>query len=49
MSDDTSEMRIRPLDELDIDDIVAVELEASRREPYRRLSRLFHVLGRRSG
>ncbi|HEX6257307.1 MAG TPA: methyltransferase [Euzebyales bacterium] len=33
----------------DIDDIVAVELEASRREPYRRLSRLFHVLGRRSG
>jgi len=24
-----------------------VELEASRRDPYRRLSRLFHLLGRR--
>jgi hypothetical protein len=27
--------------------VFAVELEASRRDPYRRLSRLFHLLGRR--
>ncbi len=28
--------------------VLAVELEASRRDPYRRLSRLFHLLGRRA-
>jgi SAM-dependent methyltransferase len=28
-------------------DVLAVELEASRRDPYRQLSRLFHYLGRR--
>jgi SAM-dependent methyltransferase len=28
--------------------VLAVELEASRRDPYRRLSRLFHLVGRRS-
>jgi len=34
--------------ELGADDIVfAVEYEASRRDPYRQLSRLFHLLGRR--
>jgi S-adenosylmethionine-dependent methyltransferase len=33
----------------DVDDLLAVELEASRRDPYRQLSRLFHVVGRRSG
>jgi S-adenosylmethionine-dependent methyltransferase len=27
------------------DDVLAVELEASRRDPYRQLSRLFHLLG----
>ena len=27
--------------------VLAVELEASRRDPYRRLSRLFHLVGRR--
>jgi hypothetical protein len=27
--------------------IAAVELEASRRDPYRRLSRVFHLVGRR--
>ena len=27
--------------------VLAVELEASRRDPYRQLSRLFHLLGRR--
>lgn len=31
----------------DVDDVLAVELEASRRDPYRRLSRLFHLLGRK--
>lgn len=29
------------------DDVLAVELEASRRDPYRQLSRLFHYVGRR--
>jgi SAM-dependent methyltransferase len=28
-------------------DVLAVELEASRRDPYRQLSRLFHLVGRR--
>ena len=27
--------------------VLAVELEASRRDPYRQMSRLFHLLGRR--
>ena len=31
----------------DEDLVIRVELEASRREPYRQLSRLFHLLGRR--
>jgi S-adenosylmethionine-dependent methyltransferase len=32
----------------DDDDVVLrVELEASRRDPYRRMSRLFHLIGRR--
>jgi SAM-dependent methyltransferase len=30
-----------------VDDVLAVELEASRRDPYRHLSRLFHLVGRR--
>jgi SAM-dependent methyltransferase len=38
----------RDLQPAHLDDIVAVELEASRREPYRQLSRLFHVLGRKT-
>ncbi len=29
--------------------VIAAELEASRRDPYRHLSRLFHLLGRRRG
>jgi S-adenosylmethionine-dependent methyltransferase len=28
--------------------VLAVELEATRRDPYRRLSRLFHLVGRRT-
>jgi S-adenosylmethionine-dependent methyltransferase len=31
------------------DDVLAVELEASRRDPYRQLSRLFHLVGVRRG
>lgn len=31
----------------DVDDLMAVELEASRRDPYRHLSRLFHLIGRK--
>jgi SAM-dependent methyltransferase len=30
-------------------DVFAVELEASRRDPYRQLSRLFHIVGERRG
>lgn len=36
----------RPASDSD-DDVLAVELEASRRDPYRQLSRLFHYVGRR--
>jgi S-adenosylmethionine-dependent methyltransferase len=32
----------------EVSEIAAVELQASRREPYRQLSRVFHLLGRRS-
>lgn len=35
----------RPTDEED--DLLAVELEASRRDPYRQLSRMFHLIGSR--
>ena len=31
----------------DLAAIAAVELEAGRRDPYRRLSRVFHLLGRK--
>ena len=34
----------RPADDAD-EDVLAVELEASRRDPYRQLSRLFHLVG----
>ncbi|HEY5988153.1 MAG TPA: methyltransferase [Streptosporangiaceae bacterium] len=36
----------RPATDAD-DDVLAVELEASRRDPYRLMSRLFHIVGRR--
>ncbi len=32
-----------------LDDVFEVEYEASRRDPYRQLSRLFHLIGRRAG
>ncbi len=31
----------------DLDDLMAVELEASKRDPYRQLSRLFHLIGQK--
>jgi len=33
---------------VDLDAVAAVELEASRRDPYRGMSRVFHLLGRRA-
>ena len=36
-----------PLDGTDVAAVAAVELEASRRDPYRALSRVFHLVGRR--
>lgn len=32
----------------DLRDVAALELEASRREPYRQMSRLFHLVGRKT-
>ncbi len=37
-----------PLDDTDVAAVGAVELEASRRDPYRQLSRVFHLVGRRT-
>ena len=36
-----------PVEGTDLDAVAAVELEASRRDPYRALSRVFHLVGRR--
>ena len=36
-----------PGDTAQLADIAAVELEASKRDPYRRLSRIFHLIGRK--
>jgi S-adenosylmethionine-dependent methyltransferase len=36
------------VDETDVDAVAAVELRASLRDPYRRLSRVFHLVGRRT-
>jgi len=38
----------QPIDDTDVAAVAAVELEASRRDPYRQLSRVFHLVGRRS-
>jgi S-adenosylmethionine-dependent methyltransferase len=37
-----------PVEGTDVDAVAAVELAASLRDPYRRLSRVFHLVGRRS-
>jgi hypothetical protein len=39
-------VREQPRDDPE-DDVLAVELEASRRDPYRHMSRLFHLVGQR--
>ena len=37
-----------PLATTDVPAVAEVELQASRRDPYRRLSRVFHIVGRRA-
>jgi SAM-dependent methyltransferase len=37
-----------PVEDTDMDAVAKVELEASLRDPYRQLSRVFHLVGRRS-
>jgi hypothetical protein len=37
-----------PAEETDVAAVAAVELQASLRDPYRQLSRVFHLLGRRA-
>jgi S-adenosylmethionine-dependent methyltransferase len=41
--------KLDPRDEKQVAATAAVELEASRRDPYRHLSRVFHLVGRRTG
>ena len=41
--------RLDPSDSVQVAAQAAVELEASRRDPYRQLSRVFHLVGRNSG
>jgi hypothetical protein len=36
-----------PSDKAQVEATIAVELEASRRDPYRQLSRVFHLVGRK--
>lgn len=36
-----------PLEDTDVEAVAAVELEASLRDPYRQLSRVFHLIGRK--
>jgi len=43
-----SGVELDPGDEPQLTAMAAVELEASRRDPYRQLSRVFHLLGRRA-
>jgi SAM-dependent methyltransferase len=43
-----SGVTLDPTDTTQVEAIAAVELEASRRDPYRQMSRVFHLLGRRT-
>jgi hypothetical protein len=45
---DFSGADLDPCDSKQVAAIAAVELEASRRDPYRQLSRVFHLVGRKS-
>jgi S-adenosylmethionine-dependent methyltransferase len=42
-----SGVELDPSDSKEVARAAAVELEASRRDPYRQLSRVFHLVGRR--
>jgi hypothetical protein len=42
-----SGVELDPRDSKQVEAAAAVELEASRRDPYRQLSRVFHLLGRK--
>jgi S-adenosylmethionine-dependent methyltransferase len=44
---DFSGVELDPSDAEQVETVAAVELEASRRDPYRRLSRTFHLVGRK--
>src|SRR6478752_1409835 len=44
---DLSGVKLDPSDSQQLAAAAAVELEASRRDPYRQLSRIFHVVGRK--
>jgi SAM-dependent methyltransferase len=46
---DLSGAAVDPADEEQVAAAAAVELEAGRRDPYRQLSRIFHLVGRNSG
>jgi S-adenosylmethionine-dependent methyltransferase len=37
-----------PVEDTDVAAVAAVEMQASLRDPYRRLSRVFHLVGRRA-
>ena len=42
-----SGVKLDPNESKQVEAMAAVELEASRREPYRQLSRVFHLVGRK--
>jgi S-adenosylmethionine-dependent methyltransferase len=42
-----SGVQLDPRDQKQLAETAAVELEASRRDPYRQLSRVFHLVGRK--
>jgi len=44
-----SGVELDPDDEAQVQATAAVELEASRRDPYRGISRVFHLIGRKTG
>ncbi len=45
---DLSGSPVDPADQARLEAAAAVELEAGRRDPYRRISRIFHLIGRKT-
>jgi hypothetical protein len=45
---DLGGMAVDPNDSKQVESAAAVELEAGRRDPYRQLSRIFHLVGRKA-